>query len=60
MYKTVVLMIKKDKIRSFVNKRLNGEEVQEVEKFNYLGVMISTDAGMGEEVAHMVLEGRKV
>ena len=26
----------------------------------YLGVMISTDGGMEEEVAHRVLEGRKV
>ena len=29
-------------------------------KFKYLEVMISTDGGMGEEVAHMVIEGRKV
>ena len=31
-----------------------------MDKFEYLGVMISTDGGMGEEVAHMVLVGRKV
>ena len=37
--------------------RVNGEETQEVGKFNYLGVMISTDDGVGEEVAHRVLEG---
>ena len=37
---------------------VNGEEMQEVDKFNYLGVMISTDHVMGEEVAHRVLEGR--
>ena len=36
---------------------LNGEEMQEVDKFYYFGVMISKDCGMGEEVAHMVLEG---
>ena len=29
-------------------------------KFNYLGVMISTDGVMGEEDAHRVLKGRKV
>ena len=29
-------------------------------KFKYLGVMISTDGDMGEEVAHRVLEGRKI
>ena len=38
---------------------MNGEEMQEVDKFNYLGVMIRTDGGMGEEVVHGVLEGRK-
>ena len=40
--------------------RVNREEMQEVDKFNYLGVMISTDGGMGEEVAHRVLEGKEV
>ena len=34
--------------------------MQEVEKFNYLGVMISTNDGMGEEVAHRILEEIKV
>ena len=38
--------------------RVNGEEMQEVDKFNYLGVMISTNSGMGEEVAQSVPEGR--
>ena len=36
------------------------EEMQEVDEFNYLRVMISTDGGMDEEVAHMVFEGRKL
>ena len=40
--------------------RVNGEELQDVGKFKYLGVMISTDGGIGEEVAHRVLEARKV
>ena len=40
--------------------RVNGEEMKEVDKFNYLEVMINTDGGMGEEVADRVLEGRKV
>ena len=26
--------------------RVNGEEIQEVDKFNYLGVMISTDGNI--------------
>ena len=35
--------------------------MQEVDRFNYLGIMISTyHGGMGEEVAHRLLEGRKV
>ena len=38
--------------------RVNWEEMQEVNKFNYLGVMISTDGGMGDQVAHRVLEER--
>ena len=38
--------------------RVSGEEMQEVDKFN--NVVISTDGGMGEEVAHRVLEERKV
>ena len=35
-------------------------KMQEVDKFNYLGAMISTDGGMGEEVSHKVIERRKV
>ena len=31
-----------------------------MDKFNYLGVMISTDGGVGQEVAHRVFEGRKL
>ena len=34
--------------------------MQEVGKFNYLGVMISTNGSIGEDVDHRVLEGRKV
>ena len=40
--------------------RVNGEELQEVDKFKYLGVMISMDGGMGDKVAYRVLEGRKL
>ena len=58
-----VLTIKKIQMGSCEKVRVNGEELQEVDevdKFNYLVVMISTDGGMGEEVAHRLLEGRKV
>ena len=58
--KSKVLMVKKGEMGSCEKVRVSGEEMQEMDKFNYLGVMISTDGGMGEEVAHRVLEGRKV
>ena len=53
--KSKVLMVKKPQFVSCERVRVNGEEMQEVDKFNYLGVMISRDNGMGEEVAHRVL-----
>ena len=34
--------------------------MQGMDKFKYLEVMISTDDEMKKEMAHMVLEGRKV
>ena len=35
-------------------------EMQEVDKFKYLGVMISTDGATGEELSHGVQGGRKM
>ena len=58
--KSNVLTIKKDQMGSCEKVKVNGQELQEVEKFNYFGVMISKGGGMGEEVAHRVLVGRKV
>ena len=55
-----MLTIKKDQMKSCEKVRVNREKMQEVGKFKHLGVMISTDGGMGEEVGHRVLEGRKV
>ena len=46
--KSKVLTIEKDQMGSCERLRVNGEELQEVDKFNYLGVMISTDGDMGE------------
>ena len=43
-------------MESCENVRVNGEEMQEVEKFNYLGVMITMYGGMWEEVVHRILE----
>ena len=53
-------MVKEDQMGSCEKVRVNEEEMQEVDKFNYLGVMISMHGGIGKEVAHRVLEGRKV
>ena len=58
--KSKVLMVEKDQMGSCEKVRVNGEEIQEVDKFNYLEVMISTDGGMGDKVPHRVPEGRKV
>ena len=40
--------------------RVSGEEMQEVDKFNYPRVMISTNGDMEGKAAHSVLERRKV
>ena len=47
-----------DQMESYEKVWVSWEEIQEVDKFNYLGVMISTDCDMWEEVAHRGLEGR--
>ena len=38
---------KKNQMGSCEKVRANGEEMQEMEKFNYLGIMVSTDGGIG-------------
>ena len=43
--KNKVLTIKKDQMGCCEKVRVDGEEVQEVDKFNYLGVIISRDGG---------------
>ena len=58
--KNKVLTIKKDQMGSCEKVRVNVEEMHEVDKFNYLGVMISTDGGLGDEVPHRALETSKV
>ena len=57
--KSKILVVKKDQRRSCEKVRVTGEEIVEVDKFYYLEV-ISRDDGMGKEVAHKVLKGRKV
>ena len=34
--------------------------MEEVDKFNYMRAMVITDSGMCKEVAHWILEGRKM
>ena len=53
-------MVKKEQMESCEKVKVSREEMQEVDKFNYLGVIISTDGGMREDMAHSMLEGRKV
>ena len=58
--KSKALALKKEQRGSYEKVNVGREEIQGVDKFNYLGIMINVDGGMGEEVAHRVLEGRKV
>ena len=39
-------MVKKEQMESCEKVKVSREEMQEVDKFNYLGVIISTDGGM--------------
>ena len=45
--KSKVLVVKNDHRGSCEKVRGSGEKMQEVEKSNYLGLMISMDGGMG-------------
>ena len=42
-----------------VNINLNDRRMEEVETYRYLGVDISSDGGMGEEVNHRITEAKK-
>ena len=41
-----------------VNISLNDRRMEEVETYRYLGVDISSDGGMGEEVNHRITEAK--
>ena len=58
--KNKVLVIKKDQEEELREGEGEWGGNAEVDKFNYLGALIRTDSGMGEEVAHRVLEERKL
>ena len=42
-----------------MNIRLNDRRMEEVEAYRCLGVDISSDGGMGEEVNHRITEAKK-
>ena len=42
-----------------MNIRLHDKRTEEVETYRYLGVDISSDGGMGEEVNHRITEVKK-
>ena len=44
-----MLVAQKDQRRSYEKARLNREEIQEVDKFNYLKVMMSMEGGIGRK-----------
>ena len=48
--------VKKDQRGSCEKAKVSGEEMQEVNRFSYLGILISADVGMEDKVAHMTLK----
>ena len=55
-----MLVVKNYQRGSCEKVRGSGEEIQEVTKFKYVGVLIYMEGRTGEELAHMVLEERKL
>ena len=51
--------MKKNGEKYGVNISLNNRRMEEVESYRYLGVDISSDSGMEEEVNHRITEARK-
>ena len=42
-----------------MNISLNGRRMEEVQTYRYLGVDMSSEGGMGEEVNHRITEAKK-
>ena len=57
--KSKVMQIGKNGEENGVNVSLNNRRMEEVESYRYLGVDISRDSGMEEEVNHRITEARK-
>merc|ERR1712002_295278 len=57
--KSKVMRIRKNREENEVDISPNGRRMEEVEIHRYLGVDISNDSGMGEEVNHRIGEARR-
>ena len=57
--KSKIMKIGKNGEENGVNINLNDRRMQEVETYRYLGVDISSNGGMGEEVNHRITEAKK-
>ena len=57
--KSKIMKIGKNGEENRVNINLNDKRMEEVETYRYLGVDISNDGGMGEEVNHGTTEAKK-
>ena len=58
--KSKVMRIGKNREENELNVRLNDRRMEEVESYRYLGVDVSSDGRMNEEVSHRIGEARKV
>ena len=57
--KSMVMKIGKNGEENGVDISLNDRKMEEVETYRYLGVDMSSDGGMGEEVNHRIIEVKK-
>ena len=57
--KSKVMRIGKNREEYEMNIRLNNSRMEEVESYRYLGVDVSSDGRMSEEVGHRIGEARK-
>ena len=57
--KSKIMKMGKNGEENEVNFNLNDRRTEEVETYSFLGVDISSDGGMGEEVNHRITEAKK-
>ena len=57
--KSKIVKIGKNGEANGVDISLNDRRIEEVETYRYLGVDMSSDGGMGEEVNHRITEAKK-